>query len=116
MVETRAQWRQWLMQHHHETPGIYLVTWTKGGSHPPPGPAAGGRPAQSASGPGEAGAGQGERDLVGELREVAGEPVEVVPCCGGKNGDVGAAFHGGAGEFRDGGAGAEVFHPPSAAV
>ena len=30
---TRAQWRQWLMEHHHDTPGIWLVTWKKGSSH-----------------------------------------------------------------------------------
>jgi hypothetical protein len=29
---TRAQWRQWLMEH-HDTPGFWLVTWEKGSSH-----------------------------------------------------------------------------------
>jgi hypothetical protein len=26
LVETRPQWRQWLMQHHRDAPGIYLVS------------------------------------------------------------------------------------------
>jgi hypothetical protein len=26
LLETRAQWRQWLTDHHHDTPGIWLVT------------------------------------------------------------------------------------------
>jgi hypothetical protein len=51
-------------------------------------------------------AGQGDRDLAHELREIVGEPVEVLFDRGGENDDVGAAFQGGAGEFRDGGASA----------
>jgi uncharacterized protein YdeI (YjbR/CyaY-like superfamily) len=34
LVGTPAQWRQWLTQHHHDTLGIWLVTWKKGSGHP----------------------------------------------------------------------------------
>ena len=29
LLETRVQWRQWLTDHHHDTPGIWLVTWSR---------------------------------------------------------------------------------------
>src|SRR5690349_17862101 len=129
------------MRHHHDPPGTWLVTWTKGGSHPPSGPVqagslrkvlagrgqqalgfgyrVGGQQAR-ASGVGEgagcARAGQGERDLACEPREVTGEPVETVRYRGGEDDDAGVGLPGRTGELRDGGAGAEVFHPPAAAV
>ena len=34
LLETRVQWRQRLTDHHHDTPGIWLVTWKKGSGQP----------------------------------------------------------------------------------
>lgn len=34
LMETRAQWRQWLVGHHQDTAGIWLVTWKQGSGHP----------------------------------------------------------------------------------
>jgi uncharacterized protein YdeI (YjbR/CyaY-like superfamily) len=34
LMESRAEWRQWLTEHHQDTPGIWLVTWKKDSGHP----------------------------------------------------------------------------------
>ncbi len=33
-METRAAWREWLMEHHETSPGIWLVTFKKGSGKP----------------------------------------------------------------------------------
>jgi uncharacterized protein YdeI (YjbR/CyaY-like superfamily) len=39
-VRTRAEWRQWLGQHHASSPGVWCVTFKKGSGVPSPGYAA----------------------------------------------------------------------------
>jgi uncharacterized protein YdeI (YjbR/CyaY-like superfamily) len=36
-VETRAEWRAWLADHHSSTSGVWLVTWKKATGRPRPG-------------------------------------------------------------------------------
>jgi uncharacterized protein YdeI (YjbR/CyaY-like superfamily) len=33
-VETREEWRSWLVQHHDSSPGVWLVRWKKNSGHP----------------------------------------------------------------------------------
>ena len=33
-VETRAQWRDWLVRNHATSPGIWLLTWKKSSGRP----------------------------------------------------------------------------------
>lgn len=35
-VETRAEWRRWLGQHHGEYPGAWVITWRKSAARPAP--------------------------------------------------------------------------------
>lgn len=37
LVRTRAEWRQWLQQHHGRTQGVWLVTFRQGSGEPAPG-------------------------------------------------------------------------------
>ncbi len=37
LVRTRAQWRQWLQQHHGRDVGVWLVTFRQGSGEPSPG-------------------------------------------------------------------------------
>ncbi|HEX9064184.1 MAG TPA: YdeI/OmpD-associated family protein [Streptosporangiaceae bacterium] len=34
LMQSRAQWREWLARHHASSPGIWLVTWKKGSGRP----------------------------------------------------------------------------------
>jgi hypothetical protein len=34
LVETRGPWQHWLIEHHHDMPGIWLVTYKKDSGHP----------------------------------------------------------------------------------
>jgi uncharacterized protein YdeI (YjbR/CyaY-like superfamily) len=37
LVRARAEWRQWLQQHHDRTQGVWLVTFRQGSGEPAPG-------------------------------------------------------------------------------